>query len=49
MQPVPARIEINGDSGKITLPSAYRAITPGQACVMYDGERMIGGGWITRD
>ena len=48
MQPVPARVEINGDSGKITLPAAYRAITPGQACVMYDGERMIGGGWITR-
>ena len=51
MQPVPARIEINGENfscGKITLPKAYRAISPGQACVMYDGERMIGGGWITR-
>jgi len=24
------------------------AIAPGQACVAYDGERMLGGGWITR-
>jgi len=52
MQPVPARVELNGQDyscGKIILPKAYRAITPGQACVMYDGERMIGGGWITRN
>jgi tRNA-uridine 2-sulfurtransferase len=31
---------------KVTLKNPERAITPGQACVMYDGERVIGGGWI---
>ena len=25
-----------------------RAVTPGQAAVLYDGERVIGGGWIAR-
>ena len=25
-----------------------RAITPGQACVIYDGSRVLGGGWITK-
>ena len=23
-------------------------VAPGQACVFYDGERMLGGGWIAR-
>ncbi|MCH2546152.1 MAG: tRNA 2-thiouridine(34) synthase MnmA [Alphaproteobacteria bacterium] len=32
----------------IVLHTPLDAISPGQACVMYDGERMIGGGWIAR-
>jgi tRNA-specific 2-thiouridylase len=31
--------EVHVDSG---LP----AVTPGQAAVLYDGSRLIGGGWI---
>jgi tRNA-specific 2-thiouridylase len=24
-------------------------VAPGQACVVYDGTRVLGGGWIRRD
>lgn len=30
----------------ITLHTPYEGIAPGQACVMYDGQRVLGGGWI---
>ena len=32
---------------EVFLKYPERAITPGQACVIYDGERVLGGGWIT--
>jgi tRNA-specific 2-thiouridylase len=47
MQPVPAIVSINGDGTAIlTLAAAQYGISPGQAAVCYDGDRMIGGGWI---
>lgn len=33
---------------EIVLHEPQDAISPGQACVMYDGDRMLGGGWISR-
>ena len=33
---------------RVSLYAPSRAITPGQACVIYDGSRVLGGGWITR-
>ena len=33
----------------ITLESSYYGITPGQACVMYDKDRVLGGGWIIKE
>ncbi|MDF2965940.1 MAG: trmU [Rickettsiaceae bacterium] len=39
-----------GDKLKVKFFSSEKAVTPGQACVIYHGEtRVLGGGWITRD
>jgi tRNA-uridine 2-sulfurtransferase len=43
----PARIEFLGEGiARITPADAEYAIAPGQACVAYDGSRVLGGGWI---
>jgi len=45
---VPAQIKLLPQHmAEITLHSPEKAITPGQACVAYLGERVLGGGWIT--
>jgi tRNA-specific 2-thiouridylase len=38
---------LNCNKLRITLEKAQRAITPGQAAVLYRGEQVIGGGTIT--
>ena len=46
-QPAPARIEkVGPDQILVTFDEAQRAITPGQAAVFYDGDLVVGGGWI---
>jgi tRNA-uridine 2-sulfurtransferase len=43
----PATVEPTDSSrARITFDQPQRAITPGQATVFYDGERVLGGGWI---
>lgn len=39
------KLELNGHL-KVLLDEPARAVTPGQAAVLYDGERVLGGGWI---
>jgi len=37
-----------GVTAVVTLDFPHFGIAPGQACVFYDGSRVLGGGWITR-
>ena len=46
----PATIKfLDKNSAEVEMKSMTRAITPGQACVVYDDARVLGGGWITKD
>jgi len=43
----PATIERSeGDEISVTFDEPQRAVTPGQAAVFYDGDVVVGGGWI---
>ena len=45
-EPVPATIRVEGDRAEVRFERPQRAVTPGQAAVFYDGDRVIGGGTI---
>jgi tRNA-specific 2-thiouridylase len=47
--PQPCRAFVRGDAGDelaVTFDQPQSAITPGQAVVLYDGDVVLGGGWI---
>lgn len=46
--PVPASVTPTEGGARVLLDTPEEAVAPGQACVFYDGERVLGGGWIVR-
>ena len=45
--PVPARVAAGeGGTASVELAEPEEAIAPGQACVFYKADRVLGGGWI---
>ncbi len=47
MTPAPARFSLLDDgTGKIVFKEPVSGVAPGQAGVVYDGSRVLGGGWI---
>jgi tRNA-specific 2-thiouridylase len=46
----PASVEpLEGGRARIVFEEPQRAVTPGQAAVWYEGEVLLGGGWIERE
>jgi tRNA-specific 2-thiouridylase len=46
---VPAIAFAAPGGARVVLAEPQYGVAPGQACVLYDGNRVLGGGWITRD
>ncbi len=48
--PAPATLYPGAEAGEaeLVLDTPAHAVAPGQAAVLYDGERVLGGGWIRR-
>jgi tRNA-specific 2-thiouridylase len=45
----PARVYPAGQGfAEVVFDEPEEGVAPGQACVLYDGERVLGGGWIRR-
>jgi tRNA-specific 2-thiouridylase len=48
-QPAPAVVRPTGpDTAEVILDEPEEGVAPGQACVFYRGDRVLGGGWIRR-
>jgi tRNA-specific 2-thiouridylase len=47
--PAPATVTPTGaTTAEVALDTPEEGVAPGQACVFYEGDRVLGGGWITR-
>jgi tRNA-specific 2-thiouridylase len=39
-------MRVDKNSVEVRFAAPQKAVTPGQAAVFYDGDRVVGGGWI---
>jgi len=47
-RPAPCSVTVLADNRfAVHFDEPQTSVTPGQAAVLYDGERVLGGGWIT--
>jgi tRNA-specific 2-thiouridylase len=44
--PAPTTVELIGDRARVHFAEPQFGVAPGQAVVFYDGDRVLGGGWI---
>ena len=48
MEPLDAALTLHAnDTAEVTLMEPHAGVAPGQAAVFYEGERLLGGGWIS--
>ena len=47
-EPAAARLAINGDELSVVFDAPEEGVSPGQACVLYNGEGVLGGGCMDR-
>ena len=45
---VAATVSATGEGARVVFAEPQYGVAPGQACVFYAGERVLGGGWIAR-
>lgn len=45
-RPAPCRVEVRDGVARVELDRSVHAVTPGQGAAFYEGDRLLGGGWI---